>query len=62
VLQVWFTQDAVNVQDLRDPRAAPLVFTHAEWSAFVEGIRRGEFQFTNSLHDDDAPSLDEHEP
>lgn len=67
-MRVWFTDDAVNVQDLRDPRAEPLVFSHSEWSIFVEAVRRGEFRFrfaagsSRDLRDDDPRSLDNKEP
>jgi len=33
----------VAVRDTKDPRASALVFTHAEWTAFVGGVRDGEF-------------------
>lgn len=31
------------VRDSKNPDAAPLVFTRAEWDAFVEGVKDGEF-------------------
>ncbi|GHC91653.1 hypothetical protein GCM10007079_39180 [Nocardiopsis terrae] len=31
------------VRDSKNPEAAPLVFTRAEWDAFVEGVKDGEF-------------------
>lgn len=65
-MRVWFTDEAVNVLDMRDPRAEPLVFSHSEWSAFVEAVRRGEFRFavapSDDLQDDDPRSLDNNEP
>jgi len=33
----------VAVRDTKDPDGAALVFTHAEWLAFVGGVRDGEF-------------------
>jgi len=33
----------VAVRDTKDPDGAALVFTHAEWSAFLHGVREGEF-------------------
>lgn len=33
----------VAVRDTKDPGAGALVFTHAEWTAFVGGVRDGEF-------------------
>lgn len=31
------------VRDSKNPGVAPLVFTRAEWDAFVEGVKDGEF-------------------
>ncbi|HET6484167.1 MAG TPA: DUF397 domain-containing protein [Actinoplanes sp.] len=33
----------VAVRDTKDPTGAALVFTHAEWAAFLSGVRGGEF-------------------
>jgi Domain of unknown function (DUF397) len=33
----------VAVRDTKDRDGAALVFTHAEWSAFLAGARDGEF-------------------
>ncbi|MDT4993370.1 MAG: hypothetical protein QOC94_4427 [Actinoplanes sp.] len=33
----------VAVRDSRDPDGAALIFTPAEWDAFVGGVRDGEF-------------------
>jgi hypothetical protein len=33
----------VAVRDTKDREGAALVFTHAEWAAFVAGVRDGEF-------------------
>ena len=33
----------VAVRDTKDPDGATLVFTHAEWEAFLAGVRDGEF-------------------
>lgn len=33
----------VAVRDSKDPDGARLIFTHAEWAAFLSGARRGEF-------------------
>ena len=66
VMRVWFTDDTVNVQDMRDPDAQPLVFSYDEWSTFVAAVRRGEFRFAggslHDLHKVDPPSLDNIEP
>jgi Domain of unknown function (DUF397) len=31
------------VRDSKDPNGAKLVFTHAEWAAFLDGAKGGEF-------------------
>ncbi|MGW2150310.1 DUF397 domain-containing protein [Nonomuraea bangladeshensis] len=33
----------VAVRDSKDPDGARLIFTPAEWTAFLSGARRGEF-------------------
>ncbi len=33
----------VAVRDTKDRDGAALVFTHAEWAAFLSGVRDGEF-------------------
>jgi hypothetical protein len=33
----------VAIRDTKDPDGATLVFTHAEWRAFLAGVRDGEF-------------------
>ncbi|GAA4589238.1 hypothetical protein BJY16_008828 [Actinoplanes octamycinicus] len=33
----------VALRDTKDPGGAALVFTRAEWSAFLDGVRSGEF-------------------
>lgn len=35
--------DAVDVRDSKDPGGPVLTFTPAEWAAFVEGVKLGEF-------------------
>jgi hypothetical protein len=35
--------DVVAVRDTKDPGGAALIFTHAEWVAFVGGVKAGEF-------------------
>jgi hypothetical protein len=34
----------VGVRDSKDPAGPVLVFTRAEWSAFVRGVHAGEFE------------------
>ncbi len=36
---------AIEMRDSKDPDGATLVFTRAEWIAFVEGVQAGEFDF-----------------
>jgi hypothetical protein len=33
------------IRDSKNPEAAPLSFTKAEWDAFVAGVNAGEFRF-----------------
>lgn len=33
----------VAIRDTKDPGGAALVFTHAEWDAFLAGVRDGDF-------------------
>jgi hypothetical protein len=35
--------DAVALRDSKDPTGPALVFTPAEWAAFIEGAKDGEF-------------------
>lgn len=42
-VEVAFVGEAVAVRDSKHPDARPLIFNHAEWDAFVEGARDGEF-------------------
>jgi hypothetical protein len=39
--------DSVLVRDTKDHRSGPvLAFTHAEWSAFLDGAGKGEFDLS----------------
>lgn len=44
-VEVWVPEDRseVVVRNSRDPHRDPLVFTPAEWEAFVKGVKAGEF-------------------
>ena len=42
-VEVAFVGDAVGVRDSKDRSGAVLQFTPSEWSAFVTGVRSGEF-------------------
>jgi hypothetical protein len=42
-VEVAFVSGAVAVRDSKDPAGPALVFTAAEWDAFVGGAKDGEF-------------------
>ena len=42
-VEVAQTSDVVLVRDSKNPKVAPLAFTTDEWSAFVRGVKAGEF-------------------
>jgi len=42
-VEVAQTSQAVLVRDSKNPEFAPLTFTTDEWSAFLQGVRAGEF-------------------
>jgi Domain of unknown function (DUF397) len=42
-VQVAFLDEAILLRDARDPDGPVLVFNQAEWDAFVEGAKDGEF-------------------
>lgn len=42
-VEVAFVNPAVAVRDSKDPGGAILLFTAAEWDAFVKGTKGGEF-------------------
>jgi hypothetical protein len=42
-VEVRFCGDCVPLRNSRDPDGPVLVFTAPEWDAFVEGVKRGEF-------------------
>lgn len=43
-VEVMITGSAVKVRDTKDEGAGPVhVYTHAEWSAFLDGAKKGEF-------------------
>ena len=42
-VEVALTSDAVLVRDSKNPLAMPLAFTADEWTAFVKGVKAGEF-------------------
>jgi hypothetical protein len=42
-VEVAFVDDAIAVRDSKDPDGPALIFTWAEWDAFVGGAKDGEF-------------------
>ncbi|WP_328464530.1 DUF397 domain-containing protein [Actinoplanes sp. NBC_00393] len=44
-VEVAKVDDQYLVRDSKNPDAATLSFTKAEWDAFVEGVTAGEFRF-----------------
>ena len=42
-VEVAFVDDAIAVRDSKNPDGAALIFTPAEWDAFVGGAKDGEF-------------------
>ena len=44
-VEVAFNDEgAVFVRDSKDPDREPLRFSPAEWAAFTEGVKRGDFE------------------
>jgi hypothetical protein len=46
-VEVAMIGDVVAVRDSKDPSGSVLVFHPHEWSAFVSGVKDGEFDFTS---------------
>lgn len=42
-VEVAFVDDAIAVRDSKNPTGPALIFTAAEWDAFVHGAKDGEF-------------------
>lgn len=42
-VEVAFVGEAIAVRDSKDPHGTTLIFTAAEWDAFVGGAKDGEF-------------------
>ena len=45
-VQIAFVDDHIAMRDGRDPDGPALIFTPAEWRAFVLGARDGEFDLS----------------
>jgi len=44
-VEVAKVDDQYLIRDSKNPEAAALAFTEAEWIAFTEGVTAGEFRF-----------------
>ena len=42
-VEVAFVKDGVAVRDSKEPAGPVLMFTDAEWEAFIRGVHGGEF-------------------
>jgi hypothetical protein len=49
-VEVRLTAENVHVRDTKNRAGAALTFTHHEWKAFVDGVRRGEFDVPVATH------------
>jgi len=45
-VEVAFLDDAVAVRDSKDQQGPALMFTQAEWTAFVDSAKDGEFDLS----------------
>ena len=45
-VEVAFLDDAVAVRDGKDQQGPALMFTQAEWTAFVDSAKDGEFDLS----------------
>jgi len=43
-VEVAFVDKAIVVRDSKDPSGPVLLYTRAEWDAFIGGIKNGEFE------------------
>ncbi len=42
-VSVRMGENTIDVRDTKDPDSPTLMFTHAEWDAFVKGVKLNEF-------------------
>jgi hypothetical protein len=47
-VEVSFVGDQIAVRDSKNRNGTVLVFTSAEWRAFTEGVRGGEFELPDA--------------
>jgi hypothetical protein len=48
-IEIAFVDDLIGMRDAHDPDGPVLVFTEAEWDAFVAGAKDGEFDLPDEL-------------
>jgi len=48
-IQIAFVDNLIGMRDSRQPDGPVLVFTEAEWDAFVAGAKDGEFDLPDEL-------------
>lgn len=49
-VEVMLTESAVLVRDTKDRGSGPVhAFTFAEWAAFLDGARKGEFDLPDGV-------------
>ncbi|MFA4846571.1 MAG: DUF397 domain-containing protein [Patescibacteria group bacterium] len=53
-VSVAITSDKVGVRDTKDPSKTTLTFTHDEWTAFIDGVKKGEFDLKHEQVDVDT--------
>ena len=46
-VEIAFVHGGVAVRDSKDRGGSILLFTPAEWEAFIGGVRNGEFEITS---------------
>jgi hypothetical protein len=49
----------ITMRDAKDPNSPTLVFTPAEWDAFVAGVKDGEFDLDDEDFGEDEAELDD---
>lgn len=42
-VEVAIAGDSVALRDSKDPSAGHHIFSHGEWDAFIDGVKKGEF-------------------
>lgn len=48
-VEVAFIDEHIAVRDSKDPHGPVLLFSAREWTAFVDGVREGEFSLRPGL-------------